>query len=213
MKTENRTECPGALVSHKSCLKTAGAILAEASVMKSRWALFSILYSHSRKLKVRKDFQCQICDSSKNWANLCQGTRRISTHMWYVNGAWTYNKFCAIRFGAFVLDFSPDFSCTTVEIVPFARALLWYIVQVRYCDLDNINSAMQTIWAQQSTSSMLLLHGAAKLRVKRGVGQIYIVQSKQALPINYNHGTLEEGKKKKNQSRKNIWSTNLCWLP
>ena len=56
--------------------------------MKSRWALFSILYSLSRKLKVRKGFQCQICDSSKNWANLCQGTRRISAHMWYVNGAW-----------------------------------------------------------------------------------------------------------------------------
>ena len=119
-------------------------------------------------------------------------------HDAYVIRQWslTYNKFCAIRFGAFVLDFSPDFSCT-VEIVPFARALLWYIVQVRYCDLDNINSAMQTIWAQQSTSSMLLLHGLCKLRVKRGVGQIYIVQSKQALPINYNHGTLEEGKKRR----------------
>ena len=46
-----------------------------------------------------------------------------------------------------------------MEIVPFARALLWYIVQVRYCDLDNINSAMQTIWAQQSTSSMLQVKG------------------------------------------------------
>ena len=127
-------------------------------------------------------------------------------HDAYVIRQWslTYNKFCAIRFGAFVLDFSPDFSCT-VEIVPFARALLWYIVQVRYCDLDNINSAMQTIWAQQSTSSMLLLHGTScKLRVKRGVGQIYIVQSKQALPINYNHGTLEEGKKEESIKEKHL---------
>ena len=43
-----------------------------------------------------------------------------------------------------------------------------------------------------------------KLRVKRGVGQIYIVQSKQALPINYNHGTLEEGKKEESIKEKHL---------
>ena len=130
---------------------------------------------------------------------LSQSVSRDTTHISpYVIRQWslTYNKFCAIRFGAFVLDFSPDFSCM-LELSPrHALALLWYIVQVRYCDLDNINSAMQTIWAQQSTSSMLAAW-CCKLRVKRGVGQIYIVQSKQALPINYNHGTLEEGKKRR----------------
>ena len=51
---------------------------------------------------------------------------------------------------------------------------------------------------------MLLLHGLCKLRVKRGVGQIYIVQSKQALPINYNHGTLEEGKKEESIKEKHL---------
>ena len=36
------------------------------------------------------------------------------------------------------------------------------------------------------------------------MGQIYIVQSKQALPINYNHGTLEEGKKKESIKEKHL---------
>ena len=36
------------------------------------------------------------------------------------------------------------------------------------------------------------------------MGQIYIVQSKQALPINYNHGTLEEGKKEESIKEKHL---------
>ena len=50
----------------------------------------------------------------------------------------------------------------------------------------------------------MLAAWCCKLRVKRGVGQIYIVQSKQALPINYNHGTLEEGKKEESIKEKHL---------
>ena len=140
-------------------------------------------------------------------------------HDAYVIRQWslTYNKFCAIRFGAFVLDFSLDFSCIRWKLSPLHE---------RCCDI--LFKCAIVIWTTLTVRCRPFEHNkvhhpCCKLRVKRGVGQIYIVQSKQALPINYNHGTLEEGKKRRiNQGKTSgqrtyadchsLWSVSWNWV-
>lgn len=113
--------------------------------------------------------------------------------MWYVNGAWLLISSAQFVLEHLYLIFHPIF--------PVCRNCPLGWLCTRCCDI--LFKYAIVIWTTLTVRCRPFEHNkvhhpwCCKLRVKRGVGQIYIVQSKQALPINYNHGTLEEGKKRR----------------
>ena len=128
---------------------------------------------------------------------LSQSVPRDTTHMWYVNGAWLIISSAQFVLEHLYLIFHPIFPVRW-KLSPLLE---------RCCDI--LFKYAIVIWTTLTVRCRPFEHNkvhhpCCKLRVKRGVGQIYIVQSKQALPINYNHGTLEEGKKEESIKEKHL---------